>query len=678
MAETQATPAPAVGGADTLTAITQFLDEYYRAELLEQARKHLRFLPVDFTKLAAFNPEIGDSVLDHPEEYFKLFELAAEDITEKRGFIVRFTNLPKTAKARIRDIRSTNIGKFIVIEGIVKNKTDVRPHVTAARFECPSCGNNLTVLQLDNNFKEPQRCSCGRKGKFRLLSKELVDAQGTVVEENPELMEGGEQPKRFNVFLKNDLVSPLSERRTNPGAKVLIAGIVKEVPQILRSGGQSTRFDLMIEANNAEPIEEAFTELTIDPDEMEKIKALAEDPKLMQKLVASIAPGIYGHEKIKEALVLMLAGGVRKRREGGLIIRGDIHVMLVGDPGSAKSQLLKRITLVAPRARYVTGKGVTGAGLSASVVRDDFLHGWALEAGALVLANGGICAIDELDKMSKEDSWAMHEALEQQTVTISKANIQASLRCETTVLAAANPKWGRFDPYDTVSNQIDIPVTLINRFDLIFPIKDLPEAKKDERMARFILRLHKDDVDEPAISTQLLRKYLAYARQNVFPKLTDAAIDEIREYYVRLRTSAVSEGIKAIPITARQLEGLVRLAEAHARLRLNQKVTRKDAAKAIEILDYCLRQVAYDEKTGTLDIDRIATDMPASQRNKIVIIKEIIIDLENKLGKTVPVGDVLQAAQEKDITESEVDEVIQKLKRAGDVYEPKPGYLSRI
>ncbi|RMD57945.1 AAA family ATPase, partial [Candidatus Woesearchaeota archaeon] len=297
---------------------------------------------------------------------------------------------------------------------------------------------------------------------------------------------------------------------------------------------------------------------------------------------------------------------------------------------------------------------------------------------ALVLANRGLCCIDEMDKMSKEDRSAMHEALEQQSVSISKANIQASLRCETTVLAAANPKFGRFDPYDTVASQINLEPTLINRFDLIFPIKDVPDSARDERMATFILDMHKLDSSEPDIETEMLRKYFAYARQNCFPKLTDEAINELKEYYIQMRASASGDGIKAVPISARQLEGLVRLSEAGARLRLSSTVDRSDARQAIELLDYCLRQIAFDEKTGKIDIDRIATDTPASSRNKLHIVKEALAELENAHGKVVPIEDIIAAAAEKGLSEAEVEEVLNKLKRSGDVFEPRRGFISRI
>lgn len=668
---------------EQISAFGEFIDKTQKAELLEKVRKGEKFINIDFFELSKFNPELADILLDHPEDTLKTAAAAIEQFDlpdDVKGFAVRIKNLPESQKIMIRNIRSNHLGKFFCIEGVVRQKSDVRPMVTAARFECPSCGNIIAVLQLENKFKEPTRCGCGRKGKFRLLSKELIDAQRLVLEESPEDLEGGEQPKRMNVFLKGDLVSPISEKKTNPGQKIRITGLLKEVPIVLKTGGQSTRFDLLIEANYIETVEEDYSDITITKEDLQEIKEIASDPRCFEKIADSIAPSIYGHGTIKEALVLQLMGGVRKVRDDGGITRGDMHILLIGDPGAGKSMMLKRIKLVAPKGRFISGKGVSGAGLTAAVVKDEFLGGWSLEAGALVLANKGIVCIDELDKMSVEDRSAMHEALEGQTITISKANIQATLRCETTVLAAANPKFGRFDPYDTVANQIDLPSTLINRFDLIFPIKDVPDVTKDEKMAMFILDLHQNPTgQDPEIETRLLRKYIAYAKQKIMPRLSDDAVEELKNYYLKMRSSGISEGgIKSIPISARQLEGLLRLSEAVARMRLSQTVEKKDAKKAVSLLDHCLKLVAFDEETGKIDIDRIATDTPATERNRIGTIKEIINELENKLGKTIPLEDIIKEAEDKNLSESDVEEVIQRLKRAGDIFEPRRGFISKI
>ncbi len=662
----------------------EFIEQNYYPQLLEAVRKGETFLVLDFSGLIKFSPELTDELLERPEELLKAAEIAVKefDLPAKISkFNVRLKNLPESQKVMISEIRSKHLGKFLWTEGIVRQKSEVRPHVTSAKFECPSCGNILSVLQLDKRYKEPSRCGCGRKGKFKEISKELVDGQGLVLEESPEDIDSS-QPKRINVFLKDDLVTPISEKRCSPGSRVRLSGWVAEVPITLRTGGQSTKFDLVLEASYIEPMEDDFSEIKISDKELDEIKKIAKMPDVLSVLARSIAPSIYWHDKIKEALVLQLAGGCKKVHPDGVVTRGDMHTLLIGDPGSGKSQMLKRISKVAPKARFTSGKGATAAGLTASVVKDEFLGGWSLEAGTLVLANRGFAIIDEMDKMGKEDRSALHEALEQQQVSISKANIQATLRCETTVLAAANPKFGRFDPYDLVATQIDLPPTLINRFDLIFPVKDLPNREKDELTASFILKMHQDpNAALPEISTELLKKYFSYIRQKIFPKITENAVEELKNYYITMRNSGSGEesGVKSVPITARQLEALVRLSEASAKIRLAKTVTKKDAQKAIEMIDYCLNQIAKDTETGKIDIDRLGGGMTATQRSSISIVKEIISALEEQLGsKVIPAESIVEAAREKKMEREQVEEALEKLRRSGDVFEPKRNFIQRL
>ncbi len=661
----------------------EFIESNYLKELHKIIQTGRTSLVLNFQELSKFDIDLSELLLEEPEDLVKAAEMSIEqfEFAKNKKIRVRFYNLPSSQNIQVRNIRSVDIGKFLCILGIVRQASDVRPQVTSAKFECPSCGNVISILQIEQTFKEPSRCSCGRRGRFRLLSKDLVDAQRLIIEEPPEILSGGEQPKRISVFLKGDLVEPKMERKTTPGSKIRIYGVVKEIPIALKTGTQSVRYDLIIDTNYIESLEERFEEINIDEEEEKSILDLSKDSRIFEKLVNTIAPSIYGHEDVKLALLLQLMSGVKKVRADGTKTRGDIHILLVGDPGCGKSQLLKFISNVTTRGRYVSGKGATSAGLTATVVRDEFLKGWALEAGALVLSSGGIACLDELDKMTSEDTAAMHEALEQQTITIAKANIQATLKAETSVLAAANPKLGRFDPYVLLGSQISMPLTLINRFDLIFPIKDIPSKDKDEKIASHILDLHKEEtVQQDVIDLELFKKYIIYAKQKVTPKLTDVALNEIKNFYVTLRNQEVKgDGVvKSVPITARQLEALIRLAESSARIRLSNKVSKEDSKRAINILKHCLMSVGYDYETQSFDIDRISTGITSSQRNKIIVVRSIIEDFTNKGTKSISVNDIVLEATKSNINEDQVDQSIEQLKKEGFIYEPRRGFVQKI
>ncbi len=650
--------------------------EAHKKELLESKRKGGKVVFLDFESLIKFSKILSDEILENPEETLRIFEQAIEQSPLIDTVRVRLENLPKSQIVKIRDIRSKHLNEMVVIEGIIRQASDVRPQVVNAKFECPSCGTIISVLQVEKKFREPSRCSCGRKGGFKLISKEMVDTQRLVVEESSESLSGGEQPKRINVFVKEDLVEPKMEEKTTPGSKVKAIGVLKEVAVPLSTGGLSTRFELAIEANNLIPLEETFEDVEMSEEDEMEIVEISQSPDILDKLSNSIAPSVWGYEEIKKSLILQLFGGVKKELSDGSNSRGDIHILLIGDPGVAKSVILGFMSKIAPKGRYVVGKSTSGAGLTATVVRDEYLKGWALEAGAMVLANKGLVCIDELEKMDPQDRSAMHEAMEQQSVTISKANVQASLRAETSVLAAANPKFGRFDPYQPIAQQIDLPPTLINRFDIIFTLRDLPDKKKDAKIATHVLSEHTRETEELSISRDLLRKYVAYSKQKIKPVLSKEAIEELKKFYIELRNKPVASesAVRPIPISARQLQALVRMSEASAKVRLSDSVSKQDAQQAIEIIKYYLMQVGFDYESQTFDIDRIGTGFSHSQRNKIFTVKETITALSSRMGKEIPIEEIKNDLKDK-MKEQEIDEAIEKLIQSNEIYRPKHGYI---
>jgi len=1096
---------------------------FNKEDLGDSIRKRTNVIYLDFMKLTEFSNKLSDEIITNPEETLSILEQAVEQLGLIEKARVRLKNLSEAHQIKIRSIRSKHLNELVILEGIIRQASDVRPQVVNAKFECPSCGTVISVLQIEKKFREPSRCSCGRRGGFRLISKDMVDTQRLVIEESPESLSGGEQPKRMNIFVKEDLVEPKMEDKTTPGAKIKVIGILKEVPVPLATGGLATRFELAVEANNIIPMEETFEELDINEEDERQIRELSEDPKIFENLAKSIIPSIWGYEEIKKALVLQLFGGVRKQMSDGSTSRGDIHILLIGDPGTAKSVTLVFMSNISPKGRYVVGKSASGAGLTATVVRDEYLRGWSLEAGAMVLANKGLVCIDELEKMDPQDRSAMHEAMEQQcmlpkfklllsdgrqveigkfidnlmeknknkvykgkdceilpvkdvelistdfvkafpfkadrisrhiapkkfvkieltngreitvtpehpcwitnngkiittsaenlkegmffpvpseiniktegykkendtlckilgyhitdgcyelnrgkktgiqfwnndeklimdyknavdfyfkvkagitkrknqfavrviskkvveeilkispllmekgdkkripynilqlsnenikyllralydgdgsvipqnrngcrisfvsqnkeleeqmsdlllrfgiqssifkdknvwrldisgqdnlskfllnisflsekkkqrlkqylekektyrtirdlipnctekineifkklnisankeighsidlhvekhrlflqklvliakkealkdieknkkiieelneleilafgyarwvkikkvsnidnngikwvydvtmepnktfvsngmilhnTVTISKANVQASLKAQTSVLAAANPKFGRFDPFMPIPQQIDLPPTLINRFDIIFTLRDLPDRNKDEKIASHVLKEHQKEAKEVLIDTNLFRKYVAYAKQKVNPILSADAVDELKKFYVELRNKPVmsESAMRPIPISARQLQALIRMAEASAKLRLSDEVSREDAKQSIELMKYYLMQVGYDYESKTFDIDKISGKFSSSQRTKIFMVKEVLTALESKMGKMIPYEE-LEKELEGRLGKDELEEVINRLIKDNEIYRPKKGYI---
>ncbi|WP_405324677.1 ATP-binding protein [Methanobrevibacter sp.] len=653
----------------SLAKFEEFFSTIYKDDVFEILEKYPdeRSLTVNYEDLEMFDPDLADLLIEKPDEVILASQKAIKNIDplmKDAELNIRFENL--TNNIPLSDLLSKYIGSFVSADGIVRKTDEIRPRIETGVFECRGCMRITEVEQTSgNHIMEPSLCSeCGGRS-FRLLQEDskYIDTQSARMQEPLENLSGGTEPKQMLMVLEDDLVDEL-----NPGDKVRITGTLKTFREE-RSG----KFKNYIYVNHIEPLEQEFEELELSEEDEERILELSRDPHIHDKIINSTAPSIKGHRDVKEAIALQLFGGTVQQLEDGTRLRGDLHILIVGDPGIGKSQILKYVSKLAPRSVYTSGKGTSGAGLTAAAVRDE-LGGWSLEAGALVLGDQGNVCVDELDKMRSEDRSALHEALEQQTVSIAKAGIMATLNTRCSVLAAANPKFGTFDQYKTLANQIDLPSPILSRFDLIFVIEDRPDVEKDRELAQHILKTHQYSNIAYDIEPELLRKYIAYARKNVHPVLTDAANKVLEEFYVSVRTGGVEEGTP-VPITPRQLEATIRLAEASAKLQLKNEVEASDAHRAISLQRRCLEKIGMDPDTGKIDIARVEGRTPTSERDKMRIVQQAIKALEEEF-VDVPVNILKEhLAENHDMSEEKTDEILKTLKAKGLTYEPRNGLV---
>ncbi|AFZ70415.1 putative ATPase involved in replication control, Cdc46/Mcm family [Caldisphaera lagunensis DSM 15908] len=647
-------------------------------------------LNVDYPDLYRYNTNLAEILIDNPEEILNQFGEALKDIVssedpsyaeKKNKFHIRIYGLFNTIK--IRDIRTNHAGKLIQIEGIITRMHPIRSKMIKATFKHEKEGCNAEFYwpaeeneYLEDKIEKPTICPiCGEAGgKFTLVKNKslYIDWQELTIQEKPEDVPGGQMPRSIPVQLMDDLVDI-----ARPGDRVTIVGSVKL--QQTGSTSLSPLFELYLEANSVKVSEKVLEEISITREDEEKILDLSKDPWIREKIISSIGTTIFGHWDLKEAIALQLFGGIPKQAADGTRIRGDIHVLFVGDPGVAKSQLLQSASRVAPRAVFTSGKGSTAAGLTATVVKDSRTGEFYLEAGALVLADGGLAIIDEFDKMRPEDRISIHEAMEQQTISISKAGIVARLNARASVLAAGNPKWGMYDINKPFPDNVILPPTILSRFDLIFVVRDFIQMEKDRRLARHILDVHSDyDKFAPEIDPQLLKKYIIYAKRYVKPKLTEEAKNLIETFFVALRGSALSSsnqegGQTPVPITARQLEAIVRLAEAHAKMSLKNEITEEDAEEAIRLTVSFLTSVGLDIETNTIDANIITTGASLQSRK----LMSILVDSLKRLTETKQcvrsedlVNDIVNNHK---VAKDKVIEALQRAHREGMIIEIRNG-----
>ncbi len=655
---------------------------------------------VDFSELADFSNEFADYIINDPMESLKYGNECIKDLMYADRIVpleIHLKNIPEAhTRIGIRSIRASHLNKLISLEGLIRQVTEVRPKLIKGVFRCQRCKVLHEIEQKGVKLSEPQTCEkerggCGRaksSTNFILIQKasEFIDTQKIELQEAPEGLPGGVPPERIAVEVEGDLTDMVY-----PGDRATFHGVLSS--RALK-GGNGLVYSKYLKCLGIEREKGEFEEINISPEDEELIMSLARSENLLNRISQSISPRIKGMEVEKLALALQLFGGVRKKT-GTTYRRGDIHILFIGDPGTGKSQLLTYISKMTPRGVFTTGKSATAAGLTAAAVPDEHETGrWNLEAGALVLADNGVACIDEIDKMNKQDQTAIHEAMEQQRVSVTKAGIHAVLQSRCSVLGAANPKWGRFRG-DSMSlmDEVTIGPTILDRFDLIFTIRDLPDLAKDSGLAEHVLQTHRSgeirryrekvphgkygvgDTDEEKnldgtiLDAETLKKYIAYAKKSVFPILTREAMDLIKNYYVELRAKSRD----VVTSTPRQLEGLIRLAEACAKAHLSANVTTEHAKVARDIVDYYLKKELSSD-FGVPDIDMISTTVSHSQRLTIDMLIRTMTELENEnedyVKGGIPRTIIIDRCEGLNIRKEDVLILLKKLKERGELYSP--------
>ena len=650
---------------------------------------------VDYIDLDTNKPELTRQITDAPDEMLEAFNGAVYSILReihydyaieiKDKLRVRIGNY--SVQKGLREITADAINTLITVPGMVVRTSEIKPLAKRIAYVCQNCDTLVEAYLKGLTQKKPTKCTnCnGKELEMDAEKSYFADFQLVRIQELPEDLPAGQLPHYVEVTVMDDLVD-----RCRPGDRVLLTGIVR-IEQEPSLQIRTSLFRLRMEGNNIEYLSGIFgnkDERTVDSkdektldrifisnEDKKRILAIANMPDAYDKLIASFAPHIYGHEIIKESILLLKVGSVTKKLADGSSRRGDINIFLVGDPGTAKSEMLKFAAKIAPRGLYTSGRGTTAAGLTAAVIRDKSGI-LMLEAGAVVLGDQGLVCIDEFDKIKSEDRSALHEVMEQQTCSVAKGGIVATLNARTSILSAANPKYGKYDPFRNITENVDpLPIPLLTRFDIIHVIRDNADSEKDNRIASHILEIHRDieHAAQSAIEIDLFRKYLAYAKEKE-PNLTTEAIDILRDYYLQMR-NVDSEGM--ITATPRQLEGLVRLATARARLLMKDSVDREDAERAKYLLSQMLQTVGIDVNTGKVDFG-VLHGKPLSETSKLKTFTDVFNGLsgedKNDVEEKNFINELVKSGK---FTEDEAKEFIRKAMQNGQIYERKAGFYAK-
>jgi len=595
--------------------ITDFLSQ---GKFIRKRKDNFVSLTISYNDV---DENLINDLIDNPNTVLDIFgsialQFVGEPDVDKVN--VRIKDFPKIS--RMRSIGAKDVGKLVCLEGTINRITIVEEAAKKIAWKCKKCEEISKIPQELFEETKPFKCeyktgkrACNGKIFDKVIDEsEFIDIQRLSLQEPQHHLPAGQIPRLMPLVLLEDLING-----ARAGDEVKVTGIIK----LEETGGKKKLYRHWMLVNHIEVISKEALEVELSKEDEAMLYDLSQDPNIMAKLISSIGRTIHGYYIIKEAILYSLLGGVEKEPSPDRKTRGEIHVLLVGDPAVAKSQLLRSVSKIAPRAVYTSGKGATAAGLTAAVVKEKSELP-SLEVGALVLADRGVACIDEIDKMNANDRIAIHEAMAQQTISINKWGINVTLPAKTAIIASGNPAHGRYDENRTLAENIEnLPVTLLSRFDLIFTIRDLPDEELDRERAEFILQVAKGELNETdTIPIPVLKKYIAYGRR-LEPKLSQEAHDVIKKCYSDLRKEGKIRD--AFMITLRHLEGLIRIAEAHARAKLKITVDKEDAEVAVSIMKRALGEYR-DPVTQKIDVTQQDTGKTQRQQDDVGLALEIL------------------------------------------------------
>lgn len=678
----------------------------YRDTLRNNYNSNRYWLEVDLKDLSSYDDELGDLLKKQPTEIMPLFEDAAKEIAdeitrprpdgEEQVKPIQVLLRSEANPVPIRQLTADQVAKLYTISGMVVAASNVKAKATVLTIQCRSCRTtipNLPVKPGLEGYALPRSCNSDQTGRqkcpldpFFVLpdSCKCVDSQTLKLQETPENVPNGEIPRHIQLYMDRYLCD-----KAVPGNRITITGIYS-IKKIFNSGKKTVKDKLNVgirqpylrvlgiqietDLSSAANLKSGSNFLASRAEEEEEFRRLSRTPNVYETIAKSIAPSIFGFNDIKKAIACLLFGGSRKRLPDGLTRRGDINILLLGDPGTAKSQLLKFVERVSPIGVYTSGKGSSAAGLTASVIRDPTSRNFMIEGGAMVLADGGVVCIDEFDKMREEDRVAIHEAMEQQTISIAKAGITTTLNSRCSVLAAANSIFGRWDDLKGDEN-IDFMPTILSRFDMIFIVKDEHNEARDTTLARHVMNVHLNAAQraptqtgeiDGEMSLEFLKRFIGYARSKCGPRLGEDGAEKLKNQYVLMRSGTVTferdTGKRmTIPITVRQLEAVVRISESLAKMRLQPFANDADVNESLRLFNVSTMSAAMTGHLAGVEGFTSSEDQEQLQRIEKQIRRRFVV------GSQVSENSIIQDLVKQRYNEKAVFKVVQTMIRRGEI-----------